>query len=155
MNLSAFEFIYLVAIIGYTCLSILLATFNYRARGTCSPSMLNYSLNGAASAWEMEFSCVNLQQSTPKLKNKYCENAIGPGSALSAQRSYILQECQTTETGSKHPRWPELRVFGILANTHHVCWMLGRSISGLTSFWNSKDWIIILFSECSNPDMKW
>ena len=29
-------------------LSILLVTFNYRARGTCGPSTLNYSLNGAA-----------------------------------------------------------------------------------------------------------
>ena len=35
----------------YTCLSILLATFNYRACGTFGPSMLNYSLNGAANAW--------------------------------------------------------------------------------------------------------
>ena len=35
---------------GYTCLSILLATSNYRARGTCSPSTPNYLLNGAANA---------------------------------------------------------------------------------------------------------
>ena len=34
----------------YACLSILLATFNYRARGTCGPNTLNYSLNGAANA---------------------------------------------------------------------------------------------------------
>ena len=34
-----------------TCLSILLATFNYRARGTCGPSTLNYPLNRAANAW--------------------------------------------------------------------------------------------------------
>ena len=31
----------------YTCLSIFLATFNYRARGTRGSSTLNYSLNGA------------------------------------------------------------------------------------------------------------
>ena len=35
---------------NYPCLSILLATSNYRARGTFGPSMLNYSLNGAANA---------------------------------------------------------------------------------------------------------
>ena len=29
---------------------ILLVTFNYRGRGTCGPSTLNYSLNGAANA---------------------------------------------------------------------------------------------------------
>ena len=34
----------------YTWFSILLVTFNYRARGTCDPSTLNYSLNGAANA---------------------------------------------------------------------------------------------------------
>ena len=37
-------------VVEYTCLGILLATFNYRARGTCDPSTLNYSLNGAANA---------------------------------------------------------------------------------------------------------
>ena len=47
----------------YTCLTILLATFNYRARGTCGPRTLNYSLNGAANAREMEFS------SPPSLKD--------------------------------------------------------------------------------------
>ena len=36
---------------SYTCLSILLATFNYRARATFGPSTLNYSLNGVANAW--------------------------------------------------------------------------------------------------------
>ena len=36
--------------IMYACPSILLATFNYRARGTCGPSTLNYSLNGASNA---------------------------------------------------------------------------------------------------------
>ena len=36
--------------IQYTCLSILLATFNYRARGTCGPNTFNYSLNEAANA---------------------------------------------------------------------------------------------------------
>ena len=40
----------------YTCLSILLATLNYRARATFGPSTLNYSLNGAANVWQMEFS---------------------------------------------------------------------------------------------------
>ena len=35
---------------SYTCLSILLVTSNYRARGTCGPSTLNYSSNGAANA---------------------------------------------------------------------------------------------------------
>ena len=40
----------------YTWLSILLATFNYRARGTYGPSTLNYSVNGAVNAWEMEIS---------------------------------------------------------------------------------------------------
>ena len=40
----------------YTCVSIFLATSNYRARGTCGSSTLNYSSNGAANAWEMEFS---------------------------------------------------------------------------------------------------
>ena len=34
----------------YTCLSILLAIFNYRARGTCGPNTLNYPLNGEANA---------------------------------------------------------------------------------------------------------
>ena len=36
--------------LSYPCPSILLATFNYRARGTCAPCTLNYSLNGAANA---------------------------------------------------------------------------------------------------------
>ena len=35
----------------YTCLSILMASFNYRARATFDPSTLNYSLNGAANEW--------------------------------------------------------------------------------------------------------
>ena len=35
----------------YTCLSILLGTFNYRAGATFGPSTLNYSLNGAVNAW--------------------------------------------------------------------------------------------------------
>ena len=39
-----------------TCLSILLATFNYWARGTCGSSTLHFSLNRAANAWEIEFS---------------------------------------------------------------------------------------------------
>ena len=34
----------------YTCLSILLATSNYRAPCTCGPSTFNYSSNGAANA---------------------------------------------------------------------------------------------------------
>ena len=36
---------YVVSKLMYTCLSILLATFNCRARGTCGPSTLNYSIN--------------------------------------------------------------------------------------------------------------
>ena len=35
----------------YTCLGILLATFNYRARRKFGLSTLNYSLNEAANAW--------------------------------------------------------------------------------------------------------
>ena len=35
---------------NFTCLSILLATFNYRARGTCSARALNFSFDGAANA---------------------------------------------------------------------------------------------------------
>ena len=38
-------FIFLLLKSYYTCLSILLATLNYRARGTFGPSTLNYSLN--------------------------------------------------------------------------------------------------------------
>ena len=34
----------------YTCLSIFLATFNYRGRATFGPSTLNCSLTGAANA---------------------------------------------------------------------------------------------------------
>ena len=34
----------------YTYLSMLLVTFNYRARGTCGPRMFTYSLNGAVIA---------------------------------------------------------------------------------------------------------
>ena len=37
-------------IYDYACLSILLATFNCRARGKFGPSTLNYLLNGVANA---------------------------------------------------------------------------------------------------------
>ena len=35
----------------YTCLSILLATFSYRTRGTFGLRTLYYLLNGVANAW--------------------------------------------------------------------------------------------------------